>query len=115
MLTAAGGSKGGQLATDILKTLSSSAYDRSLEKEADITSVKYMLKADINPKPMADFMYQMAQDKSMNKAMYWIADHPESEERAKYILEYIKGKKLKSKQTLSEKDWKTFQDLVGKE
>ena len=115
LLTAAGGSKGGQMAREILKTLSSSAYDRSLEKEADITSVKYMMKADINPKPMADFMYQMAQDSSINKAMYWIADHPESEERAKYILEYIKDKKLKNKQTFSEKDWKTFQEQVGKE
>jgi hypothetical protein len=47
--------------------------------------------------------------------MYWIADHPESEERAKYILEYIKGKKLKSKFTISEKDWKDFQEQVKKE
>jgi hypothetical protein len=74
-----------------------------------------MIKADINPKPMADFMYQMAQDSGINKAMYWIADHPESEERAKYIVEFIKGKKLKNKQTLSEKDWKTFQEEVGKD
>ena len=103
------------MAREILKTLSSSAYDRSLEKEADITSVKYLLKANIDPKPMADFMYQMAQDSNMDKSMYWIADHPESEERAKYILEYIKGKKLKSKSTLSEKDWKTFQEEVGKD
>lgn len=113
LLTAAGGSKGGQMAREILKTLTSSAYDRSLEKEADITSVNYMMEAGINPKPMADFMYQMAQDNSINKAMYWIVDHPESEERANYILAYMKGKKLKNKQTLSEKDWKTFQDKVG--
>ena len=115
LLTAAGGSKGGQMAREILKTLSSSAYDRSLEKEADIASVKYMLEAGINPKPMADFMYQMAQDSGISKAMYWIADHPESEERAKYILEYIKGKKLKNKQTLSEKDWHAFKENVSKE
>lgn len=115
LISAAGGTKGSQIAREILKTLSSSAYDRSLEKEADITSVKYMLEADIDPRPMADFMYQMAQDSSMDKSMYWIADHPESEERAQYILDYIKGKKLKSKPTLSEKDWKAFQDQVMKE
>ncbi|WP_293892256.1 M48 family metallopeptidase [Flavobacterium sp.] len=115
LLTAAGGSKGGQMAREILKTLSSSAYDRSLEKEADIASVKYMIEAKIDPRPMADFMYQMAQDIRIDKSMYWIADHPESEERAKYILEYIKGKKLKSNPTLSEKDWKTFQEQVGNE
>jgi hypothetical protein len=47
--------------------------------------------------------------------MYWIADHPESEERAKYILDYIKGKKLTRKETISEKDWKIFQEQVEKE
>ena len=115
LISAAGGTKGGQMAREILKTLSSSAYDRSLEKEADIASVKYLIKAKINPTPMADFMYQMAQDGGSNKYLYWISDHPESEERAKYILNYIKGKSLKNKQTLSEKDWKAFQDQVGNE
>ena len=115
LLTATGGSKGGQLARQILKTLSSSAYDRKLEKEADITSVDYMLKAKIDPKPMADFMFQMAQDNKSDKNMEWISDHPDSEERAKYILEYIKGKKLKSKATFSEKDWKAFQEKVKDE
>lgn len=115
LLTATGGSKGGQLAREILKTLSSSAYDRKLEKEADITSVDYMLKAKIDPKPMADFMFQMAQDNKSDKNMEWISDHPDSEARAKYILEYIKGKKLVSKPTLSEKNWKAFQEQVGKQ
>jgi predicted Zn-dependent protease len=112
VLLSAGGAKGGQMARQILKTLTSSAYDRSLEKEADIASVKYMMKAHIDPKPMADFMYQMAQEIQIDKNLYWIADHPESEERAKYILDYIKGKKLKNKATISEKDWKTFQEEV---
>jgi len=112
LLGATGGTAGNQMAREILKSLSSSAYDRKLEKEADITSVDYMIEAHIDPKPMADFMYQMAQDRKMDKAMYWIADHPESEERAKYILDYIKGKKLKNKLTISEKDWKKFQDMV---
>jgi predicted Zn-dependent protease len=115
LLTATGGSKGGQVARQILKTLSSSAYDRKLEKEADITSVDYMLKAKINPKPMADFMFQMAQDNKSDKNMEWISDHPDSEARAKYILDYIKDKKLESKATLSEKEWKAFQEKVGKE
>ena len=115
LLTAAVGTKGGQMARELLKTLSSSAYDRKLEKEADITSVDYMLKAKIDPKPMADFMFQMAQDNKSDKNMEWISDHPDSEARAKYILEYIKGKKLESKATLSEKEWKDFQKKVGKE
>jgi len=114
LLTAAGGEKGGQVIGQILKMLTSSAYDRALEKEADIASVQYMLNAHIDPKPMADFMFQMAQNSNIDKNLYWITDHPESEERAQYILEYVKGKKLKNKMTLTEKDWKTFQEQVVK-
>jgi len=115
LVSAAGGTKGGQMAREVLKTLSSSAYDRKLEKEADIMSVKYMLKAGIDPRPMADFMYEMAQQSTISKAIYWIADHPESEERAKYILEYVKGKKLKNNQTLTGKEWKAFQEKIKNE
>ncbi|MGV3698235.1 M48 family metallopeptidase [Flavobacterium sp.] len=115
LISAAGGTKGSQMAREILKTLSSSAYDRKLEKEADITSVKYLLEANIDPRPMADFMYQMAQDSTIDKAMYWIADHPESEERAKYILDYIKGKKIKSKPVMTDEEWKSFQSKVHNE
>lgn len=112
LLSATAGGKGGEILKGIFKTLSSSAYDRTLEKEADLASVDYMIKANIDPKPMADFMYQMAQDSQVSKSLYWISSHPESEERAKYILEYIKNKKLKSKATLPEKDWETFQKQV---
>lgn len=113
LLSATAGGKGAEVLKEIFKTISSSAYDRTLEKEADLASVDYMIKANIDPKPMADFMYQMAQDAKTPKGMEWISDHPESEERAKYILDYIKDKKLKSKATLPEKDWETFQKQVN--
>ena len=112
LLSATTGGKGGEILKEVFKTISSSAYDRTLEKEADLACVDYMLKANIDPKPMADFMYQMAQDSQSSENLYWISSHPESEERAKYILEYIKGKKLKSKKTLPEQEWETFQKQV---
>jgi predicted Zn-dependent protease len=112
LLSATAGGNGGQVLKEIFKTLSSSAYDRTLEKEADITSVDYMLKADIDPKPFADFMYKMAMDNKTDMSLYWISSHPESEERAKYILEYIEGKNTNSKATLSEKEWQLFQKQV---
>lgn len=112
LLSATTGGKGGEIIKEIFKTLSSSAYDRTLEKEADIASVEYLLKANIDPKPFADFMYKMALDNEMSSAFQWISSHPDSEERAKYILDYIKGKKLKNKLTLSKKDFEKFQKHV---
>lgn len=95
-----------------LKMLSSSAYDRTLETEADMTSVDYMIKADINPEPMADLMYKMSTEASAPDAFYWISTHPESEQRAKEILAYIKGKKFKKKKVLSDAQWKFLKDWV---
>jgi len=114
LISATTGGKGGEILKQILSTLSSSAYDRTLEKEADMESVKYLLKADINPEPMADFMYQLAQKQEVPDAFAWISTHPESEERAKYILDYLKGKKYKKTQTISEANWKLFQEQVKK-
>jgi predicted Zn-dependent protease len=113
LISATTGGKGGEIVKQVLSTLSSSAYDRTLEKEADMESVKYLLKADINPEPMADFMYELAQQQETPDAFAWIATHPESEERAKYILDYLKGKKYQKKQTLTEQNWKKFQEQVN--
>lgn len=113
LLSATGGN--GALIREVLKTLSSTAYDRALEKEADLTAVDYLLKAKINPKPMADFMYQLAQKDKMPDGFDWIATHPESEDRAQYILGYLKDKKIGSKQMLTPKSWETFKTQIAKE
>lgn len=112
ILGASTNGSGGEILKQIFQTLSSTAYDRTLEKDADMTSVEYLLNANINPEPMADFMYELAQKEDIPDAFSWIATHPESEERAKYILDYLKGKKFKKDQTLTLDNWKLFQKQV---
>jgi beta-barrel assembly-enhancing protease len=114
LLSAASGGKSGAILKGILKTLSSTAYDRTLEKEADMESVKYLLKANINPEPMADFMYELAQKQDNPDGFGWISTHPESEERAKYILDYLKGKKYQKTQTITQKEWDAYKKHVEK-
>lgn len=97
---------------EAISTLSSSAYDRSLEREADLKSVEYMLKANIDPRPFADFMYELSLDNDLHKYTYWISTHPESEARAKYILNKVKGKKITSKKILSEHGWENFEKAI---
>lgn len=111
LLSMAGGG-GGSISSEAVRTLSSSAYDRKLETEADFMSVEYMLDADINPAPFADLMYKMSTEHDMPAVVYWMATHPESEERAKAIIEHIKGKKLPKKQVLSADEWKFLKSKV---
>jgi len=102
-ITAGGG---GETISAILKMLSSTAYDREYEWEADITSVDYLMQADINPTPFADFLFRMSlSSPDLPDEFYWISTHPESEERAAAILDHIKGKAYKSETVLSEKTW----------
>ncbi len=110
LLSLTGGNGSAQVMKDIFHNLSSSAYDRSLEREADLKSVEYMLNADVNPTSFGDFLYEMSYDtnSSLSSALSWVSSHPEAEERAKYVLEYIKGKKRTYKLILSENEWNDF-------
>lgn len=78
---------------EALKHLSSTAYDRSMETEADLTAADYLMKAGIDPEPFANFLYRLSDEtQHLPSQIYWISTHPESKERAEKIIEQIKGK-----------------------
>jgi predicted Zn-dependent protease len=95
-----------------IQQISSSAYDRKLETEADLTAVDYLEKAGIDPEPFANFLYRLAdQTKNLPSQIYWISSHPESKERAEKIIERIKGKSFPK---ASAKDSLRFERLKEK-
>lgn len=104
---------GGEVVRETFKTLTSQAYSRSLEKEADIVAVDYLINANIDPEPFANFMYQMGLDRP-NASGYeaWISTHPASKERAEYIIEYSKDKwdETKSAPILTTQTWDKLQE-----
>jgi predicted Zn-dependent protease len=87
------GNVNAEVIKETLKHLSSTAYDRSLETEADLTAADYLINAGIEPEPFANFLYRLADEtKNLPNQIYWISTHPESKERAEKIIEHIKGK-----------------------
>ena len=109
LISMTSGNGGGEIIKETLKLLSSTAYDRSLEKEADIKSVDYLLNAHINPEPFANFLFKLADDESkVEKNLSWIKTHPDSRERAEYIIEYSKDKVRTFKPILTQATWDTF-------
>ena len=73
--------------------LSSSAFDRNLEKEADFKAVDYLINSKVNPEAFANFLYKLSDRESeVSKYLMWISTHPNSKERAEYIIEYSKNK-----------------------
>lgn len=106
------GGNGANVTREVLQLLSSSAYDRSLEQEADREAVNYLTKAGINPDPLADLMYELSMKTDMPDAFQWIATHPDAAERAKYILEFAKHKGYHNEQTLTAKEWENFKKAI---
>ncbi len=111
LLQMATGGQGSEMVGESVRMLSSSAYDRKLEREADMSSVDYLLKAGIDPRPFADFLYRMAQGADVPSAVYWVSTHPESAERAKAVLRYASGKKFTKKEVLQPSEWKAIQKI----
>ena len=61
-----------------IKQLSSSAYDRKLETEADLTAVDYLIEAGIDPEPFANLMYRLSDEtQNLPHQIFWITTHPE--------------------------------------
>tara|TARA_B100000795_G_scaffold81356_2_gene58641 strand:+ start:30204 stop:31016 length:813 start_codon:yes stop_codon:yes gene_type:complete len=89
LLSAASGS-GGEVIKKGSKILSSLAFDRSLEKEADLKAIEYLRNASINPEPLANFLYLLAgEERGLLESLSWISTHPVSKERAEYIIAEI--------------------------
>ncbi len=97
---------GKEIIKETAKMLSSSAFDRSLEKAADIKAVEYLINAKVNPEPFANFLYKLSDNE--NKAteyLTWISTHPDSKERAEYIIEQSKNKLTDYEPILSTETW----------
>ena len=100
------GNGGSEIVKETAKMLSSSAFDRSLEKEADIKAVDYLVKARINPEPFADFLFKLSEtENEATKYLTWMSSHPDSKERAEYIIEYCKDKKIKYTGAMTTATW----------
>ncbi len=99
----------GQVANAGHAKLSSSTYDRRPKREVDVTADQYLQNSKINPEPYADFLYRLSQEgHDLSDAFQWISTHPESEERAKEILNEAKIKKIKTKILMDSTEWATL-------
>ncbi len=104
------GGRSPEMVKEAAKMLSSSAYDRELESEADLTGADYMIKAGLDPNELADFLYKMASQDYLPEQFYWVSTHPESKARAEAIVNYVKGEKFEKKPILTPDEWQFLKD-----
>ncbi|PKP11190.1 MAG: peptidase M48 [Bacteroidetes bacterium HGW-Bacteroidetes-3] len=104
---------GPQIIKETAKMLSSTAFDRNLEKEADIKAVEYLIAAKINPEPLADFLFKLSDEENETLSSFsWISTHPDSKARATYIKAYSQDKNVENKLILTQKTWGNLKDIL---
>lgn len=113
---AAGNTGAGKSIGEIVKLLNSTAFDRELEKKADLKSVEYLLNANINPVYFAEFLYKIADDEiDTSKILNWISTHPDSKIRAEYIIDQSNITKKKFNTIIDFNTWERLKLELEKE
>jgi len=114
LLSIANDETGSGIMRQVIKTLSSTAFDREQESQADSTAVRYLLNAGVDPEPFATFLFRISRDgRDIPKHFELLSTHPNSSDRAAVILKLKKGKKLSSAQPADPAAWKAVQKSVA--
>jgi beta-barrel assembly-enhancing protease len=95
-----------QVAAQVIKMLSSTAFERKQESEADAFAVNCLIHAKINPDGFSNFMVKVAKMQSdIPEEMEWISSHPDSKKRAETIRALSKSKVGEYEPALSDDKW----------
>jgi beta-barrel assembly-enhancing protease len=86
LITLASGESNAEILKGITKTITSTAFDRDLERDADETGVQYLAKANIDPEHFANILFRLSQTNDTPKNLEWISTHPNTNDRTADIL-----------------------------
>lgn len=112
LFTIAGGDAGFEIIKETARVLSSSAFDRSQETEADLFAVESMTKAGIDPEQLGNFLFRLGKKNELPEELVWLSTHPESKERAAKILEKKKEYAFE-KEVLLKTNWNDVKKLLA--
>ncbi|MDR1682658.1 MAG: M48 family metallopeptidase [Candidatus Symbiothrix sp.] len=99
--------------TETLKILTSTAYDRKMEAEADETGVDYLQTSEIDLSGMADFMYRLStEEDDWLKNLTIISTHPDTEARAQKIVDLMSEKTVECRPVLPDSVWKQLREKI---
>ena len=107
---------GGAL-TEVMQVLTSTAYDRTLESEADAVAVDYLLRAGIDPRPFGDFLLRLSEEEDLPALAGWISTHPDSRQRSQAIYDQtdLGGQDKSFRRLLGQEEWKAYRLKFEKE
>jgi len=114
LLASTTGGNSGAFIKESIKVLTSSAYDRNLENEADMLATKYMINAQLDPSNYATILNKLAEiEPDLNKKLTLINSHPDTYSRGEKVLNYKVNEKRKIVSILSSTTWSNFKEALN--
>jgi beta-barrel assembly-enhancing protease len=108
----AGGEAGGEIGRQMLKSLSSTAFDREQESEADLAAVHMMAAAGIDPEHLASLLFRLAQENQSAINFEWLSTHPNAQDRSAEILKARKRESYTVRPIMEAGEWSALQSRV---
>jgi len=116
LVTLSGAGSNPGIIQHIVKLLTSTAFDRSKEREADAAAVHYLAKTNIDPEHFADFLLRLSNEKSdIPLKLEWVSTHPNSKERADEILRLRKQESYNPVPIFSNDTWESLKTRTNLE
>lgn len=114
LISAGTGGKGSAVIRQALKVLSSTAYDRRLEADADRSSVRYLMKAGSDPEGLAFILDKIAsQQGEQPEYAEWLSTHPDTEARVQEIRRSLEGKNYAKNHLVDPSYWKELKTAAA--
>jgi beta-barrel assembly-enhancing protease len=110
----AGGDAGFEIVRETGKTLSSTAFDRKQESEADEYAVEILAASNVDPQHLSNFFFRLSQKHNIPSELAWISTHPDTKERAADIIKKKKEFTF-SKDLIVKTPWNEVKKLMQEE
>jgi beta-barrel assembly-enhancing protease len=110
LVSMVGGDASSEVLREIVRSITSKAFDRTEESEADEYAVSYLANANIDPEHFANFLYRLSLDEpSYLEKLQWVNSHPNTQDRTTEILRLRKLEDIEIEELLDKGQWHSLQ------
>lgn len=103
-----------EIIKDVAQILTSTAYDRNLEKEADLLAVNYLIEARIDPLGYINLLMRFDEElETMPKELQLLSTHPDALERSETLREILEKKTQINFAKRETKSWIELKSMMG--
>lgn len=107
------GGNNGEFLLESAKVLTSTAYDREWENDADSTAVRYLNNAGINTDGFSQILEIFdSKESDLSQSLSWLSTHPDTRARIRFVQNLGNGRNKTFKPMLSDETWNKLKNSL---